>query len=164
VILIVLVSPINWDILGLDVCRNTQRNVPNLDVIELLGCHSCHGFYGNECDCTEKCDSGGCNSTCLELVITMMLVSLVKPAWNIAPIIAKRYFVWEMSLVYHIKNDYYGVMCQCKGNPIENISGIPPGSQWNRLGSHWKSGIPVKFHFRDKNRFAVILPKWGSET
>jgi hypothetical protein len=36
---------------------------------------------------------GGCNSTCLELVITMMLVSLIKPAWNIAPIIAKRYFV-----------------------------------------------------------------------
>jgi hypothetical protein len=27
-------------------------------------------------------------------------------------------------------------------NPIENISGIPPGSQWNRL-----SGIPVRFHF-----------------
>jgi hypothetical protein len=77
--------------------------VPDLDVIELLGCHSCQGFYGNECDCTGKCDSGECNSTCLELVITMMLVSLVKPAWNLAPLIEKRYFVREISLAYHIK-------------------------------------------------------------
>jgi hypothetical protein len=34
-----------------------------------------------------------------------------------------------------------------KGFPIENISGIPPGSQWNQLGSHWKSGIRWDFIF-----------------
>jgi hypothetical protein len=32
-----------------------------------------------------------------------MLVYLVKPAWNLAPLLEKRYFVWEISLVYHIK-------------------------------------------------------------
>jgi hypothetical protein len=39
----------------------------------------------------------------MELVIAMALVSLVNPAWDIAHLIAKRYFVSEMSLVYHIK-------------------------------------------------------------
>jgi hypothetical protein len=39
----------------------------------------------------------------LELVITVMLVSLVKTAWNITPFIAKRYFVCEMCLACHIK-------------------------------------------------------------
>jgi hypothetical protein len=117
--LIVLVSPINWNILEIDVCRNTQWSVPDLDVIELLGCHSCQGFYGNECYCTEKCDSGGCNSTCLELVITMILVSLVKPAWNIAPLIAKRYFVWKMSLVYHIKKTIMVLCVSAKVIPLK---------------------------------------------
>ena len=47
----------------LDVCRKTQWNVPDLDVIELLGLLLMPRIYGNECDCTGKCDSGGCNST-----------------------------------------------------------------------------------------------------